>query len=200
MAELLALLVMDRLAAEPSDVVVDAYSGVGTFALLLAPLVREVIGIEEASTAVTTPSTTRATSQRAFHPGQDRSRPAVAVSAPDAVVLDPARAGCHPDVLQALLETRPGRVVYVSCDPSHPGARPARPGRRRLPRCTKSSRWTCFRRRTTSSASPRSRADQRIWVINQQAATVGRTPNTNRRAASTTLNRLARPQANHIGT
>ena len=118
MAELLALLVMDRLAAEPSDVVVDAYSGVGTFALLLAPLVREAIGIEEAQISCQRRRAQRGRRrQRALHPGQDRSRPAVAVSRPDAVVLDPARAGCHPDVLRALLETRPGRVVYVSCDP-----------------------------------------------------------------------------------
>ncbi|HYY89725.1 MAG TPA: TRAM domain-containing protein, partial [Chloroflexota bacterium] len=52
MAELLALLVIDRLQPEPDQLVVDAYSGVGTFTLLLAPLVREVIGIEEARSAV----------------------------------------------------------------------------------------------------------------------------------------------------
>src|SRR5205823_13312823 len=42
MAELLALMVIDRVQPDPSALVVDAYSGVGTFALLLAPLVREV--------------------------------------------------------------------------------------------------------------------------------------------------------------
>ena len=52
MAEILALLVIDRAEPSPSSLVVDAYSGVGTFALLVAPLVREVIGIEEARSAI----------------------------------------------------------------------------------------------------------------------------------------------------
>ena len=30
----------------------------------------------------------------------------------------PARVGCHPAVLRALLEAKPPRMVYVSCDPS----------------------------------------------------------------------------------
>jgi 23S rRNA (uracil1939-C5)-methyltransferase len=119
MAELLALLVLDRLRPDPADLVVDAYSGVGTFALLLAPLVREVIGIEEARTAV----------RDALHNGRDVPNarfiqgktedvlPALD-GRPDAVVLDPARVGCHPDVLEALLGLKPLRIVYVSCDPS----------------------------------------------------------------------------------
>ena len=36
----------------------------------------------------------------------------------DRHAADPARAGCHPDVLQALIQLRPRRLVYVSCDPS----------------------------------------------------------------------------------
>jgi 23S rRNA (uracil1939-C5)-methyltransferase len=119
MAELLALVVLDRLAPDPSDVVVDAYSGVGTFALLLAPLVRQAIGIEEAKSAVKdaehnaidTPNV------RFIQAKTETALPSLDVH-PDAVVLDPARAGCHPDVLRALLATRPARIVYVSCDPS----------------------------------------------------------------------------------
>jgi 23S rRNA (uracil1939-C5)-methyltransferase len=119
MAELLALLVIDRVQPDPDALVVDAYSGVGTFALLLAPLVRAVIGIEEARSAI----------RDAVHNGQDvpnarfiQGKSEVVLPGldppPDAVVLDPARVGCHPDVLHALLTLRPRRVVYVSCDPS----------------------------------------------------------------------------------
>jgi 23S rRNA (uracil1939-C5)-methyltransferase len=119
MAELLALLVLDRVQPSPDSLVIDAYSGVGTFALLLAPLVREAIGIEEARSAI----------RDAEHNAQDVSNvrfiqakteealPSLTVT-PDAVVLDPARVGCHPAVLHALLDLRPARIIYVSCDPT----------------------------------------------------------------------------------
>jgi 23S rRNA (uracil1939-C5)-methyltransferase len=101
--------------------VVDAYSGVGTFALLLAPLVREVIGIEEARTAVrdATHNASDLANARFIQGKTETVLPGLDVGRrPDAVVLDPARAGCHPDVLHALLDVRPRRIVYVSCDPS----------------------------------------------------------------------------------
>ena len=123
MAELLALLIIDRLQPEPSHVVVDAYSGVGTFALLMAPLVRETIGIEEARSAVRDATyNAREVPNARFVQGKTEAvLPSMQLDqdkSVDAVVLDPARVGCHPDVLQALLSLRPRRVVYVSCDPS----------------------------------------------------------------------------------
>jgi 23S rRNA (uracil1939-C5)-methyltransferase len=119
MAELLALLVLDRVEPEPSSVVVDAYSGVGTFALSLAPLVREAIGIEEAKSAVKDAEhNAEGVDNVRFVQARTEAILPSLDARPDAVVLDPARAGCHPDVLRALLDIRPTRIVYVSCDPS----------------------------------------------------------------------------------
>jgi 23S rRNA (uracil1939-C5)-methyltransferase len=119
MAEILALLVMDRLQPSVTDSVVDAYSGVGTFALLMAPLVGEVLGIEEARSAVHDAEHNAAgISNVRFVQGKSEAVLPELTRNPDAVVLDPARVGCDPAVLQALLRLRPKRVVYVSCDPT----------------------------------------------------------------------------------
>ena len=37
---------------------------------------------------------------------------------PDVIVVDPPRKGLSPDVIQAIGEMDPQRVVYVSCDPA----------------------------------------------------------------------------------
>ena len=37
---------------------------------------------------------------------------------PDVIILDPPRAGIHPDVAQVILKAAPGRMVYVSCNPA----------------------------------------------------------------------------------
>jgi 23S rRNA (uracil1939-C5)-methyltransferase len=119
MAEVLVLLVIDRLEPEPAQLVLDAYSGVGTFALLLASLVRAVIGIEEARSAVRDAEhNARDVGNARFLLGKTEAVLPSVDARPDAVVLDPARVGCHPDVLHALLRSRPRRIVYVSCDPS----------------------------------------------------------------------------------
>ncbi len=35
----------------------------------------------------------------------------------DLVIVDPPRAGCRPELLQAILDAAPEKIIYVSCDP-----------------------------------------------------------------------------------
>ena len=34
------------------------------------------------------------------------------------MIVDPPRAGMHPDVVKVILEAAPRRIVYVSCNPA----------------------------------------------------------------------------------
>jgi 23S rRNA (uracil1939-C5)-methyltransferase len=119
MAELLALTVLDRLGTERLGRVVDAYCGVGSFTVLLAERADEVIGIEESPAAVRDAEyNARDLPNVRFVEGKTEDVLPRLEGPLDAVVLDPARVGCHPAVLEALLARRAPRVVYVSCDPA----------------------------------------------------------------------------------
>ena len=37
---------------------------------------------------------------------------------PDVMIIDPPRAGMHEDVVSVILNARPERIVYVSCNPA----------------------------------------------------------------------------------
>jgi 23S rRNA (uracil1939-C5)-methyltransferase len=118
-ADILALLAIDRLSPSADDVVLDAYAGVGTFALLVAERVGRVVAIEEAASAVADARLNRGDLTNVeFHHGRvEKVLPALDLR-PDGAILDPARAGCERAVLDALIERGVPRIVYVSCDPS----------------------------------------------------------------------------------
>jgi 23S rRNA (uracil1939-C5)-methyltransferase len=118
-AERLIELVIEKLAPQPDDLLVDAYAGVGTFAALLAPLVRRVVAIEEAPNAVADAKKNMAalSNVRCIEGKVEDVLPELE-DRPDALILDPPRQGCHRAVLDAILAFGPSRLVYVSCDPA----------------------------------------------------------------------------------
>ncbi|MBM4419781.1 MAG: class I SAM-dependent RNA methyltransferase, partial [Chloroflexi bacterium] len=118
-ADVLAMLVLDRLDAGPGDVLLDCYSGVGVFAALAAQQVSRVVGIEYAASAVADARANCADlSNVQFLQGKAEEVIREAGGGFDVAIVDPARVGCAKSVVDALLESRASRLVYVSCDPA----------------------------------------------------------------------------------
>ncbi len=99
--------------------VVDAYCGVGTFALLLARHVGKVIAIEESASAINDAQwNLRDVENVDILKGKvEHVLPDIAAGL-DGLVIDPPRAGCQHVVLDALIQHPVASIVYVSCDPS----------------------------------------------------------------------------------
>jgi 23S rRNA (uracil1939-C5)-methyltransferase len=118
-AELLVLLARERLGLTGREWLVDAYCGVGVFALLLAPYCAGVVGIEESASSLRDARANLGDALNVTFLQAKVEEALPKLDGPlDAVVIDPPRAGCKPEVLHALLERRPQRIFYVSCEPS----------------------------------------------------------------------------------
>jgi len=118
-AEAMTRLVLEELAPDGSDRVLDVFAGVGTFTLPLAELAGDVVALESYGPAVRDlrRNIEYAGSEVDMAPG-DAARTLPEVGAADLAVLDPPRAGLSEDVADALAACGPRRIVYVSCDPA----------------------------------------------------------------------------------
>ncbi|MBK9384567.1 MAG: 23S rRNA (uracil(1939)-C(5))-methyltransferase RlmD [Planctomycetes bacterium] len=113
-------LVEEALGTEPLGRVVEAYAGIGSLALWIAPRARELWTIELARSAVR--DARRNFTKAGLDPsrileGRVEERLAQIEGPIDALIVDPPRAGLSPEVLRAVLARGPQRLVYVSCDP-----------------------------------------------------------------------------------
>lgn len=106
------------------ETVIDAYCGIGTISLFLAQHAEHVYGVEIVKEAIEDAKKnadlneiTNATFEAG--PSEDVIPQWKEQGiTPDVIVVDPPRKGCDPRLLDTILEMRPERVVYVSCNPS----------------------------------------------------------------------------------
>lgn len=106
------------------ETVVDAYCGIGTISLFLAQRAGQVYGVEIVEEAIA--DARKNAELNGIENVHFEAGPAEVVLPawtrqgikPDVIVVDPPRKGCEPQLLETILELRPQRVVYVSCNAS----------------------------------------------------------------------------------
>jgi tRNA/tmRNA/rRNA uracil-C5-methylase (TrmA/RlmC/RlmD family) len=114
-AELLAATVSDM--AGTGDLLIDAYCGSGFFAKRLLGNFEKLIGLEWSQSAIAEARRT-ATEKETYLPGAVEHSLSGVLTESSTLLLDPPAEGLKPDVVRAILEIPPARLVYVSCDPA----------------------------------------------------------------------------------
>lgn len=107
------------------DLVYDLYTGTGTIANFVAKGVKKVIGIEYVPEAIEDAklnSKLNGIDNTLFFAGDMKDVLTDSFinehGRPDVMIIDPPRAGMHEDVVTVILNARPERIVYVSCNPA----------------------------------------------------------------------------------
>ena len=117
-AEILYKTVRDYIGDIHNMTVFDLFSGTGTIAQVLAPVAKQVIGVEIVEEAV------EAAKENAEHNGLSNCRFIAGdvfkvldeiEEKPDVIVLDPPRDGIHPKALPKILDYGGDKIVYISC-------------------------------------------------------------------------------------
>ena len=117
-AEVLYSTVRDYIGDINDMTVFDLFSGTGTIAQVLAPVAKQVIGVEIIEEAV------EAAKENAAHNGLSNCKFIAGdvfkvldeiKEKPDVIVLDPPRDGIHPKALPKILDYGVDKIVYISC-------------------------------------------------------------------------------------
>ena len=108
----------------PDQILIDAYSGVGTLGILAADRVKQVVGIETIPEAV---KDAQHNVELNHIKNADYIQGSVEKVLPelqnsgvsiDALIVDPPRTGLAKSLIKTLLRVKPETFVYISCNPS----------------------------------------------------------------------------------
>ncbi len=110
-------------------VLLDLYCGIGSIGLYCADLADQIIGIESVKAAVVDANRNAVINgivnaryicgkaEEVLPSGVDEELQTT-VNRADIAILDPPRAGCRPELLEAVSSSGVSRIIYVSCDPA----------------------------------------------------------------------------------
>lgn len=111
-----ALLLAD---IKTSEIVCDAYCGIGTMTLLASPYAKEVIGIDVSKSSIEDAIYNKQYNQVGnvdfIHDDVEKWLQKAKVKV-DCLIMDPTRHGATEIFLKSVLKLEPKRIVYVSCD------------------------------------------------------------------------------------
>ena len=108
---------------QPDEVVLDAYSGIGTIGLIISHKVKQVLGVELNKAAVKDSRNNASLNgiiNIRFYQGDagrfmlEKARENKKI---DTVILDPPRSGSDEKFLNALGKVKPNKIIYISCNP-----------------------------------------------------------------------------------
>ena len=124
MAEKLYQTAIDFAELSEEDVVIDAYSGIGTIGLSVAKHVKDVYGVEVIPEAVENSQKNASINGITnAHYVADSAENAMTKWSkngikPDVIIVDPPRKGLTESFIKASVAMQPEKITYVSCNPA----------------------------------------------------------------------------------
>ncbi len=116
---------MDFAEFKGDECVYDLYTGTGTIANFIASAVKKVVGIEYIPEAVMDAKENSSLNDiintdfyagdivKTLNPDFIKKH-----GKPEVIITDPPRAGMHQKVVEQILQVRPEKIVYISCNPA----------------------------------------------------------------------------------
>ena len=123
-AEKLYGIVLDMAELQGDEEVLDLYCGNGTISIFLSSSAKKVIGVEAVEETVQNArrnAEINGVNNCEFIQGETKGvlkDLELDNRTPQLVVIDPPRAGLHPRGVKSLLNIKPPRIIYVSCNPT----------------------------------------------------------------------------------
>ncbi|GBR76767.1 23S rRNA (uracil(1939)-C(5))-methyltransferase RlmD [Candidatus Termititenax persephonae] len=105
----------------PDVNILDAYCGVGTIALSVAERSAQVLGVEEVPQSVKDArrnAENNGVANVRFIQGKVERQSLAALGSPRLIIVDPPRRGLDPELISKILQIKPEKIIYLSCNPA----------------------------------------------------------------------------------